>query len=145
MRCEARDSGRDRRASRRQWRREARAGRNVDEAERFVERVGFAACLTTPPARTVALRRRLRPSRAVMPRNVQKDPGGVAHLAVKDERDPARQGLLREARPRQGDVPRAADDSLLQSGLGHATGRGEAERLSRNAQAILKGCAGSGR
>ena len=39
---------------------------------------------------------------------------------------PARQGLLRQARPRQGDVPRAADDPVLPRGVGRAPSRGDA-------------------
>ena len=58
------------------WRREAtRSVESVFEAERFIEQVGFAACLTDSrrpgPSLYVAVCGR---RDAVMPRNVQKDP-----------------------------------------------------------------------
>ena len=53
------------------------------EAERFIEQVGFAACLTDSrrpgPSLYVAVCGR---RDAVMPRNVQKDEEGVADLAA---------------------------------------------------------------
>ena len=71
----------------RHWRREdARRIEDAFEAERFIERVGFAACLTDS--------RRLGPSLyvavcgrrdAIMPRNVQKDPEASHTWLLKDE------------------------------------------------------------
>src|SRR5690348_2170387 len=56
------------------------------EAERFIERVGFAACLTDArrpgPSLYVAVCGR---RDAVMPRNVQKDPEASAAWELKDE------------------------------------------------------------
>ena len=69
------------------WRREAT--RQIDtasEAERFIEHVGFAACLTDSrrpgPSLYVAVCGR---RDAVMPRNVQKDPEASLTWALKDE------------------------------------------------------------
>ena len=88
--------------------------RRAFEAERFIEQVGFAACLTDcrrpGPSLYVAVCGR---RDAVMPRNVQKDPEASLTWVLKDEIIAARQGLLRQARARQGDVPRAAHDSVL--------------------------------
>src|SRR6188472_3237762 len=69
------------------WRREAtRQVSNVLEAERFVEQVGFAACLTDSrrpgPSLYVAVCGR---RDAVMPRNVQKDEEASAAWLLKDE------------------------------------------------------------
>ena len=69
------------------WRREAT--RLVDcaqEAERFIEQVGFAACLTDArrpgPSLYVAVCGR---RDAVMPRNVQTDPEASQTWVLKDE------------------------------------------------------------
>lgn len=69
------------------WRREgARQIETAFEAERFIERVGFAACLTDSrrpgPSLYVAVCGR---RDAVMPRNVQKDPEASATWVLKDE------------------------------------------------------------
>lgn len=69
------------------WRREAtRQVSNVLEAERFVEQVGFAACLTDSrrpgPSLYVAVCGR---RDAVMPRNVQKDEEASAAWLLKDQ------------------------------------------------------------
>ena len=68
------------------WRREAT--RQIDsavEAERFIEQVGFAACLTDSrrpgPSLYVAVCGR---RDAVMPRNVQKDPETSLTWQLKD-------------------------------------------------------------
>jgi hypothetical protein len=56
------------------------------DAERFIEQVGFAACLTDlAPSGPVALRRGVRRRDAVMPRNVQKDPEASLTWLLKDE------------------------------------------------------------
>jgi len=69
------------------WRREgARQVETAADAERFVEQVGFAACLTDSrkpgPSLYVAVCGR---RDAVMPRNVQKDPEASLTWVVKDE------------------------------------------------------------
>ena len=69
------------------WRREAtRQVETAIDAERFVEQVGFAACLTDSrrpgPSLYVAVCGR---RDAVMPRNVQKDPEASLTWVLKDE------------------------------------------------------------
>jgi hypothetical protein len=69
------------------WRREAtRQVETAFEAERFVEQVGFAACLTDSrrpgPSLYVAVCGR---RDAVMPRHVQKDPEASLTWVLKDE------------------------------------------------------------
>ncbi len=69
------------------WHREAtRQVESALDAERFIERVGFAACLTDSrrpgPSLYVAVCGR---RDAVMPRNVQKDPEASAAWVLKDE------------------------------------------------------------
>lgn len=69
------------------WRREAtRQVESAFEAERFIEQVGFCACMTDTrrpgPSLYVAVCGR---RDAVMPRNVQKDPEASATWRLKDE------------------------------------------------------------
>src|SRR4051812_29311290 len=69
------------------WCREgARAIASVVEAERFVEQVGFTACMTDSrrpgPSLYVAVCGR---RDAVLPRNVQKDPESSLTWALKDQ------------------------------------------------------------
>jgi hypothetical protein len=69
------------------WRREAtRQIETAVEAERFIEQVGFAACMTDArrpgPSLYVAVCGR---RDAVMPRNVQKDPEASLTWVLKDE------------------------------------------------------------
>src|SRR5215469_10238485 len=69
------------------WRREATQQiSTVVEAERFIETVGFAACLTDArrpgPSLYVAVCGR---RDAVMPRNVQKDPESSQTWVLKDD------------------------------------------------------------
>src|SRR5438132_6930450 len=69
------------------WRREAaRQVETAFDAERFIEQVGFAACLTDSrrpgPSLYVAVCGR---RDAVMPRNVQKDPEASLTWQLKDE------------------------------------------------------------
>src|SRR5512140_703118 len=69
------------------WRREAtRQVESAFEAERFIEDVGFAACLTDSrrpgPSLYVAVCGR---RDAVLPRNVQKDPEASLAWTLKDE------------------------------------------------------------
>jgi hypothetical protein len=71
----------------RHWRREeTRRVETAFEAERFIEQVGFAACLTDSrrpgPSLFVAVCGR---RDAVMPRNVQKDPEASLTWLLKDE------------------------------------------------------------
>src|SRR3954451_15904171 len=84
-----------------QWCREG--ARQIDSAfaaERFIERVGFAACMTDVrrpgPSLYVAVCGR---RDAVMPRNVQKDPESSHTWLLKDE-------LLRRGRVYYGKLPR---------------------------------------
>src|SRR5918994_1478479 len=69
------------------WRREgARQVSNVLEAERFIEQVGFAACLTDSRRPGASLYVAVCGRRdAVMPRNVQKDPESSLTWTIKDE------------------------------------------------------------
>src|SRR5499425_2051741 len=68
------------------WREATRQVSTAYEAERFIERVGFAACLTDArrpgPSLYVAVCGR---RDAVMPRNVQKDPESSLTWRLKDE------------------------------------------------------------
>src|SRR4249919_1358153 len=69
------------------WRREAtRQVETAFDAERFIDRVGFVACLTDSrrpgPSLYVAVCGR---RDAVMPRNVQKDPEASLTWTIKDE------------------------------------------------------------
>src|SRR4249920_1077822 len=71
----------------RSWRREGmRQIETAPEAERFIEQVGFAACLTDcrrpGPSLYVAVCGR---RDAVMPRHVQKDPEASLTWMLKDE------------------------------------------------------------
>ena len=68
------------------WREGTRHVETALEAERFIEQVGFAACLTDSrrpgPSLYVAVCGR---RDAVMPRNVQKDPEASLTWVLKDE------------------------------------------------------------
>jgi hypothetical protein len=121
------------------WQREGT--RQVDsayEAERFVERVGFAACLTDArrpgPSLYVAVCGR---RDAIMPRNVQKDPEASQTWLLKDD-------LVRRGRVYYGKLagartlfiaPRMIRYFHAVWGLRRAA---EPTRLSRAAQAILR-------
>ena len=120
------------------WRRdESLRVDTVEDAERFIDQVGFAACLTDArrpgPSLYVAVCGR---RDAVMPRNVQKDQEASLTWMLKDEIVRRGQGLLREAGARQGDVHRAAHDPVLSRRLGHAPIRGRAASQP-DARAIL--------
>src|SRR5205809_7271323 len=71
----------------RQWGREdARRIETAFDAERFIERVGFAACLTDSRRPGASLYVAVCGRRdAVMPRNVQKDPEASHTWLLKDE------------------------------------------------------------
>ena len=121
------------------WNREAT--RSVDtalDAERFVERVGFSACLTDSrrpgPSLYVAVCGR---RDAVMPRNVQKDPEASQTWLLKDDlvrRGKVYYGKLTGARTLF-IAPRMIPHFEAVWGLRKAE---EARRLSRHARAILR-------
>ena len=122
----------------RQWRREAtRSVATVLDAERFVEDVGFAACLTDSrrpgPSLYVAVCGR---RDAVMPRHVQKDPEASAAWRLKDE--VVRRGRVYYAKFARGRTlfvaPRLVPCFNALWGVRRAD---EARRLSRDARAIL--------
>ena len=121
------------------WRREgARQVTSPIEAERFIEQVGFAACLTDSrrpgPSLYVAVCGR---RDAVMPRNVQKDEEASAAWLLKD--DLIRRANVYYAKLSRGKAmfiaPRMIPYFNAIWGLKRSE---EKEALSRNAQKILK-------
>ena len=121
------------------WRREAtRQVETAIEAERFIEQVGFAACLTDSrrpgPSLYVAVCGR---RDAVMPRNVQKDPEASLTWVLKDEL--VARGKVYYAKLSRGKAlflaPRMIPYFYAIWGLRRAE---EKKRLSRHAQAILR-------
>jgi hypothetical protein len=121
------------------WRREGvRQVETAFEAERFIERVGFAACMTDSrrpgPSLYVAVCGR---RDAVMPRNVQKDPEASLTWRLKD--DLVRRGKVYYGRLARGRAmflaPRMVPYFHAVWGIRRSE---EARRLSRNAQAVLK-------
>jgi hypothetical protein len=121
------------------WRREgARQVETAADAERFVEQVGFAACLTDSrkpgPSLYVAVCGR---RDAVMPRNVQKDPEASLTWVVKDE-------VIKRGRVYYGKLARGRATFLAPRMIPyyHAIWgmrkSEEKDRLSPAAQAILK-------
>jgi hypothetical protein len=123
----------------RAWNREgARAIETASDAERFVERAGFAACLTDSrrpgPSLYVAVCGR---RDAVMPRNVQKDPEASHTWLLKDDvvrRGKVYYGKLTGARTLF-IAPRLIPFFNAVWGLRRID---EARRLSREARAILR-------
>jgi hypothetical protein len=121
------------------WNREgARQVETALDAERFVERTGFAACLTDSrrpgPSLYVAVCGR---RDAVMPRNVQKDPEASHTWLLKDDvvrRGKVYYGKLTGARTLF-ITPRMIPFFNAVWGLKRAD---EATRLSRHARAVLK-------
>jgi len=121
------------------WQREAtRQVETALDAERFIERVGFAACLTDSrrpgPSLYVAVCGR---RDAVMPRNVQKDPEASATWRLKDElvrRGKVYYGKLAGART-MFVAPRMVPYFHAIWGMRRGD---EARRLSRPAQALLR-------
>lgn len=122
-----------------QWCREGtRRIETALEAERFIEQVGFAACLTDSrrpgPSLYVAVCAR---RDAVMPRNVQKDPEASLTWTLKDEI--MRRGRLYYAKLARGKTmfiaPRMVPHFHAIWGVRRSE---EPRRLSRNARAILK-------
>lgn len=123
----------------RTWRREDGLRlEHVSEAERFVERLGFAACLTDTrrpgPSLYVAVCGR---RDAVMPRNVQKDPEASLAWQLKD--DVLRRGRVYYAKLARGRAmfiaPRLIPAFRAVWGVSRAE---ESTRLSPHARAILK-------
>ena len=121
------------------WRREgARQVSNALEAERFIDHVGFASCLTDSrrpgPSLYVAVCGR---RDAVMPRNVQKDEEASATWLLKDEL--IRRGNVYYAKVARGKAmfiaPRMIPHFNAIWGMRRSE---ETSRLSRNAQKILK-------
>lgn len=107
-------------------------------AERFIEQIGFAACLTDSrrpgPSLYVAVCGR---RDAVMPRNVQKDPEASLTWLLKDEI--VRRGRIYYAKLARGKTmflaPRMIPHFHAVWGVRRSE---ETRRLSRNARAILK-------
>jgi len=121
------------------WRREAtRQVETAFQAERFIEQVGFAACLTDSrrpgPSLYIAVCGR---RDAVLPRNVQKDPETSLAWVLKDEI--MRRGNVYYAKLARGKTlflaPRMIPCFHAVWGVRRAE---EKQRLSRNAQAILR-------
>ena len=121
------------------WRREgARQVSSAIEAERFIEQVGFAACLTDSrrpgPSLYVAVCGR---RDAVMPRNVQKDEEASAAWLLKDEI--VRRGQIYYAKLARGKATFIAPRMVPYFNAIWGIRRSEEKsRLSRNAQKILK-------
>ena len=120
------------------WNREgARQVETALDAERFIERIGFAACLTDSrrpgPSLYVAVCGR---RDAVMPRNVQTDPEASLTWELKDE-------ILRRGKVYYGKLPRGKAMFIAPRLIPafHAVWgvrqREERQRLSLNARAIL--------
>jgi hypothetical protein len=121
------------------WRREGmRQIETALEAERFIEQIGFAACLTDSrrpgPSLYVAVCGR---RDAVLPRNVQKDPEASLTWVLKDEI--VGRGKIYYAKLARGKTmflaPRMIPYFHAVWGMRRSE---EKRRLSRNAQAILK-------
>ncbi len=121
------------------WRREgSRQVETAFDAEKFVERVGFAACMTDcrrpGPSLFVAVCGR---RDAIMPRNVQKDPEASLTWRLKDE--VMRRGKIYYAKLGRGRAmfvaPRMVPYFNALWGMKRSD---EPRRLSRNARAILR-------
>jgi len=122
-----------------QWCREGtRQVETALDAERFIEQIGFAACLTDSgrpgPSLYVAVCGR---RDAVMPRNVQKDPEASLTWVLKDEI--VRRGNVYYAKLARGKTmflaPRMIPYFHAVWGIRRSE---EPRRLSRHAQAILR-------
>jgi hypothetical protein len=121
------------------WRREGtRQVETAFDAERFIEQIGFAACLTDSrrpgPSLYVAVCGR---RDAVMPRNVQKDPEASLTWALKDEI--LRRGKVYYAKLARDKAMFLAPRMIPYFHAIWGVRRSEEKRrLSRNAQAILR-------
>ena len=122
-----------------QWRREgARHVETAHAAERFVERVGFAACLSDArrpgPSLYVAVCGR---RDAVMPRNVQKDEEASLTWTLKDEL--IKRGNVYYAKLARGKAMFLAPRMIPYFHAVWGVRRNdEAQRLSANARAVLR-------
>ncbi len=120
------------------WRREgSRQVENALDAERFIEQVGFAACLTDSrrpgPSLYVAVCGR---RDAVMPRNVQKDHEASLTWLLKDEI--VRRGKIYYAKLARGKTMFLAPRMIPYFHAVWGVRRSEEkQRLSKNARAIL--------
>ena len=120
------------------WRREGtRQVETALDAERFIEQIGFAACLTDSrrpgPSLYVAVCGR---RDAVMPRNVQKDPEASLSWVLKDEM--VGRGKVYYAKLARGTTMFLAPRMIPYFHSVWGVRRSEEKRrLSRNAQAIL--------
>ncbi len=120
------------------WRREAtRQVETVLDAERFIEQIGFAACLTDSrqpgPSLYVAVCGR---RDVVMPRNVQKDPEASLTWVLKDEI--VGRGKVYYAKLARGKTLFLAPRMIPYFHAVWGVRRSEEKRrLSRNAQVIL--------
>ena len=120
------------------WRESTRQVQTAAEAERFIERVGFAACLTDSrrpgPSLYVAVCGR---RDAVMPRNVQTDPEASLTWHLKDEI--LRRGRVYYAKLARGKAmflaPRMIPCFHAIWGVRRTE---ETRRLTRNARAVLR-------
>jgi hypothetical protein len=121
------------------WRREGtRQVETAFEAERFIEQVGFAACLTDSrrpgPSLYVAVCGR---RDAVMPRNVQKDPEASLTWHLKDEL--VKRGKVYYAKLARGKTMFLAPRMIPYFHAVWGVRRSEeTRRLSKNARAILR-------
>lgn len=121
------------------WRREGtRQVETALDAERFIEQVGFAACLTDSrrpgPSLYVAVCGR---RDAVMPRNVQKDPEASLTWTLKDEL--VARGKVYYAKLARGQTMFLAPRMIPHFHAVWGVRRSEENRrLSRHARAILK-------
>lgn len=121
------------------WRREGtRQIETAFEAERFIDQVGFAACLTDSrrpgPSLYVAVCGR---RDAVMPRNVQKDPEASLTWVLKDEL--VRRGKVYYAKLARGKATFLAPRMIPYFHAVWGVKRSEeSRRLSPSARAILK-------
>lgn len=122
-----------------QWcREESRRITSAAEAERFIERVGFAACLSDSrkpgPSLYIAVCGR---RDAVMPRHVQHDPEASLAWRIKDE-------VLRRGRVYYGKLARGRATFVAPRLVPHFNAlwgmkrADESTRLSRDARAVLE-------
>jgi len=120
------------------WREATRQVSTPFDAERFVEQVGFAACLTDArrpgPSLYVAVCGR---RDAVMPRNVQKDPEASQAWVLKDEL--VRRGNVYYAKLANGKAMFLAPRMVPYfNAVWGVRRKDELRRLSRTARAVLK-------
>ena len=120
------------------WREATRQVSTAFDAERFIDQVGFAACLTDArrpgPSLYVAVCGR---RDAVMPRNVQKDPEASQTWVLKDEL--VRRGNVYYAKLANGKAMFLAPRMVPYfNAVWGVRRKDEARRLSRAARAVLK-------